>query len=64
MGQNNYDFDKKSESSFETCCPLIFSNECLSPYKFKFNCNYSHAVQVIFLPRDVWLDASSNAADT
>ena len=32
--KNIYDVDKKSESLFETCCPIIFFNECLSTDKF------------------------------
>ena len=34
MGQNIYDVDKKSESSFETFCLQIFYNKCLSPINF------------------------------
>ena len=33
IGQKIYDVDKKSESSFKTCCPLTFLNKFLSPYK-------------------------------
>ena len=34
MGQKMYDVDKKSEIIFETYCPLLFYNECSSPYRF------------------------------
>ena len=46
IGQNIYDVDKKSESSFETCCLLTFFNECLSPDKFQLKSNNSHVLRL------------------
>ena len=63
LNKNIYDVDKKSEISFEKCCPLIFYNDCSSPDEFKFNCNNFHALRVIFLPCVGWLDVLSDVAE-
>ena len=45
---NIYEANKKPGSRFETCCPLIFLNECLSIYKLQLISNNYHAVWVTF----------------
>ena len=45
---NIYEANKKPGSRFETCCLLIFLNECLSIYKLQLISNNYYAVWVTF----------------